>query len=129
MVLSFKEQFKQPILDGTKLHTIRADLYRRWVKGRKIHFATGVRTPKYNQFYEGVCTHVQAIELNPHTRQILLEDEEGEMVQMDDAYHDIFARNDGFSDKEELWKWFSKPFEGVLIHWMDNYCVYRDTEY
>lgn len=47
MILSFKEQFIPKILDGTKIHTIREDKKNRWEAGKKIHFATGVRTKNY----------------------------------------------------------------------------------
>jgi hypothetical protein len=30
MILSFKQQFKEKILSGEKIHTIREDLGRRW---------------------------------------------------------------------------------------------------
>ena len=44
MILSFKPQFKQKILDGAKIHTIRKDEANRWHIGRIIHFATAIAT-------------------------------------------------------------------------------------
>lgn len=42
MLLTFsKPQFKNLILDGTKIHTIRLDKTNRWKKGMKIHFWMG----------------------------------------------------------------------------------------
>lgn len=41
MILSFKKQFLDPIITGSKIHTIRADKPNRWKPGNKIHFATG----------------------------------------------------------------------------------------
>src|SRR3989337_2267378 len=62
MILSFKPQFIEPILKGSKIHTIREDKTNRWIDGRVIQGATGVRTKKYNQFFEGVCVSTQKIE-------------------------------------------------------------------
>ena len=69
MILGFKPQFKQLILDGTKIHSIRVDQHKRWKPGMKIHFATGVRTKNYEQFKEGLCVSVQElrIEWDPST--------------------------------------------------------------
>ena len=116
MVLGFKKQFKQKILDGTKIHTIRADKNKRWQKGNKIHFATGVRTKNYQQFKEGVCKFNQAIYLDPVKREIYL-GLNGRMNLLDRKHHSLFAKNDGFENENELWKWFSEPFNGVIIHW------------
>lgn len=51
MILSFKPQFRQKILDGTKIHTIRDDPNDRWQAGKIIHAATGVMTKNYDCFY------------------------------------------------------------------------------
>lgn len=48
MILGFKPQFVQPIIDRTKIHTIREDKHNRWVPGKVIHMATGVRTKSYS---------------------------------------------------------------------------------
>ncbi|MBE7411382.1 MAG: hypothetical protein HS129_04840 [Leptospiraceae bacterium] len=63
MILGFKQQFIRPILDGTKIHTIREDVHNRWHVGNKIHFATGVRTKNYKQFLEKFCTGTQTIKI------------------------------------------------------------------
>lgn len=41
--------------------TIRDDPHNRWSAGRKIHFATGVRTKNYECFAEGECTKVSTV--------------------------------------------------------------------
>ena len=48
MVIGFKPQFVEPILNGSKVHTFRKG--KRWRAGMKIHMATGVRTENYKQF-------------------------------------------------------------------------------
>jgi DNA modification methylase len=52
MVIGFKPRFVQPILNGTKIHTLREDVLNRWQPGRVMHMAIGVRTTNYYQFNE-----------------------------------------------------------------------------
>ena len=118
MVLSFKPQFKDKILDGRKIHTIREDQNHRWQKGKKIHFATGVRTKNYNQFKEGICTFNQSVLLDPESKEIWL-GLNGKMNLLDKKHYLKFAQNDGFDTEEAFWKWFNQPFNGVVIHWTD----------
>lgn len=63
MVLGFKPQFVQKILNKSKIHTIREDSNDRWKAGRKIQMATGVRTKNYNKFAETDCISTQKIEI------------------------------------------------------------------
>jgi hypothetical protein len=118
MVLGFKKQFVDKILDGRKIHTIREDKNRRWQQGMKIHFATGVRTKKYNQFKQGFCKWNQSVELYPESREIYL-GLNGGMHLLDKNHNEMFAKNDGFDSEDEFWEWFNKPFYGVVIHWTD----------
>lgn len=118
MILSFKPRFKEKILSGEKIHTIREDKTRRWQTGKKIHFATGVRTKNYNQFYEGECKFIQQIEIRPKTRQIFI-GLNGTMNKLKADFHEVLAKQDGFDSVEDFWLWFDKPFFGVLIHWTD----------
>jgi len=118
MVLGFKKQFLDKILNGTKIHTIREDKNRRWQKGVKIQFATGVRTKSYKQFKESVCKWSQAVELYFESREIYL-GLNGQMHLLDKKHNEMFAKNDGFDSEDEFWKWFNKPFHGVVIHWTD----------
>lgn len=110
-------RFVERIKSGKKIHTIREDKHERWREGMKIHFATGTRTPDYNQFEEGVCTGVQHIvikdcgDFNP----IVLVD--GRPLSNDALY--LLATNDGFNNIQHFRKWFDSDFEGRLIHWTD----------
>ena len=63
MILNFEPQFKGLILNGTKIHTVRIDQYKRWKPGMVIHFATGARTKLYNQFWYGHCKSIQTFTL------------------------------------------------------------------
>jgi len=125
MILSFKKQFKEKILDGTKIHTIREDSRNRWRKRNLIHFATDVRTPNYDCFKEGKCVSVQRIHIRWYTAH-------GACVYMDwnEFYYKQsymptmvtnrmleLARNDGFESINDFFRWFNKDFDGKIIHW------------
>ena len=121
MVLGFKPQFEEPILQGRKKHTIRIDKNDRWKPGMKIHFATGVRTRLYHQFYEGFCKSVQNIQI-VHLRYSLLVNKA--LIFIDDRQLsfdeiELLAINDGFEDVSEFLNWFDENFEGKIIHWTD----------
>jgi len=119
MILSFKEQFIQPILDGTKIHTIRTDKGKRWTIGKKIHFATGTRTKEYNCFMEAECVGLQKISIywrgNKHYPAGVFIG--GTSLNLDEI--DRLARNDGFSHIDNFLTWFNDDFKGIIIHWTD----------
>ena len=145
MILGFKPQFKNPILAGTKIHTIREDRHNRWKAGNTIHFATGVRTKNYNQFDIGLCYAVQPILLVNHGNHYYckIQTGENEYIHNDCVehhrgdYHVRFYRrsypagesmlndvctNDGLT-WDEFKNWFipndGDKFEGKIIHWTD----------
>ena len=129
MILGFKKQFVEPILEGRKIHTIREDSHDRWKPGNTIQFATGIRTKNYNCFKEGVCLGVQTIQIM-HTIGTVTVYIDGSAFGsvfhhgLDDIYeysNDLLdlAKNDGFEDLESFFKWFNKDFKGKLIHWTD----------
>lgn len=109
-------KFEDKIKDGRKLHTIRWDEKHRWAKGKKIHFATGVRSSRYNCFKEGICTGTQRIEIKNNL--IYIEDRELPMLK--DQAEDL-SINDGFDSIDDFWEWFDQyqPFTGKIIHWTD----------
>ena len=131
MILSFKKQFKQPIVDGTKIHTIREDTPNRWKAGDKIHFATGVRTKNYECFKEGECKLVQRIEIKHHHTFVEIKidgNPYGEIqtnkiqyqLALADMYNILtFIRNDGFSRVDDFLAFFHTDFTGKIIHWTD----------
>lgn len=116
MILAFKKQFVEPILKGSKIHTIREDKHNRWKKHNTIHFATGVRTKNYNCFNEDICYSVQTIEINRtyfKGAEIVIVDnrilEDSEILRL--------AKNDGFKTKNDFFEWFNTDFKGKIIHW------------
>lgn len=130
MNLGFKDRFKELILSGEKIHTIRQDLYDRWHKGMKIHFATGIRTTNYNCFKEGECISTQTIEFKWHNHnkgkvneswgvQVFIDGKDvtvGEVI-------DELLKNDGFKDRVDFFEWeawHKKNFKGKIIHWTDK---------
>ena len=117
MILSFHPQFKEKIISGEKIHTIRLDPHNRWKPGMKIHFATDIRTKNYNQFFEGECKSVRKIEiLHLHNTILVFIDEE--KILLTDMLTQL-ALNDGFNSVEDFFKWFNKDFTGKIIHWTD----------
>lgn len=118
MILSFKKQFVPKIESGQKIHTIRLDPHHRWQKGKKIHFATGVRTPNYNCFREGECKFIQAIHIDPFQR-IVWVGLNGRMHEISKQQIGVLAEKDGFESVEDFWTWFNRPFVGVIVHWTD----------
>lgn len=134
MVLGFKHQFAEPIIAGSKIHTIREDVHNRWKQGNTIHFATGVRTKKYNNFKTDVCKSVQDI-LIEHTSEHIYVTIDGytEVIwrnhkSIDNDFYSnevdcpmIFqlAKNDGFKSVTDFFRWFDGNFKGKIIHWTD----------
>jgi hypothetical protein len=119
MIIGFKERFKEPIIKGTKIHTIRIDAKNRWKPGNIMHMATGVRTKKYNQFNQQICKSVQNIEitrksdyLNETTVKI-----DGRLFLENEVQQ--LAWNDGFDNLVDFWIWFEDGFKGKLLHWTD----------
>lgn len=130
MTLGFKTQIKgkptnfvEKILAGEKVTTIRVDKHNRWKVGRKIHFATGVRTSNHHHFAEGECTKVEEIEI------VKLQDwksyslsfrvrVDGEVLSTKRI--EELAKNDGFDSVADFFKWFNKDFQGKIIHFKVN---------
>lgn len=101
-----------------KLHTIRADEKNRWAKGKKIHFVTGNRTKYRLQFAPVVLVKcVQEIKVKHIS--------ECDFAVYVDGKHLAYPKlkelyvNDGFESLEDFKKYFSKDFEGKIIHWTD----------
>lgn len=114
MILSFKKQFVKPILEGTKIHTIREDRNGRWAVGKKIHFATDVRTIQQKQFKEDKCKGVQKIYISSFLDVIIIGDKD-----LNDDEKRTLAHNDGFEYVSDFYEWFNKDFQGIIIHWTD----------
>lgn len=139
MNLSFQPQFKNRILGGTKIHTIRADKTDRWKVGNTIHFCTGLRTKEYNCFKMGVCASVQKIEIvykivyeasTPFVSRVYVKIDQkliferrfykvGGFKEVGRQQMEKLAVKDGFKTISDFFKWFDSDFEGKLIHWTE----------
>lgn len=124
MVIGFKQQFVNPILTGSKIHTIREDKGGRWFAGRIMHMYTGGRFSKeYHQFAEHQCVSVQNVYMTYYNGKL--------EITVDDTLiygwpeRNNLAISDGFESWEAFEKWWvhvlmEKPdrtFKGVIIHW------------
>ncbi len=125
MILGFKQQFRQPTIDGVKIHTIRDDEKRRWAAGVPIQFATGVRTKQYDKFKDGVCTGTQRVFMTYD--QGRLEITIGSKYLYAYQEREQLAINDGFESLSAFEDWFipicqrrkDGVYTGRLIHWTD----------
>jgi hypothetical protein len=110
--------FKEEVLSGEKLHTIRKDEKGRWKPGPVINHLTGNRTPERNEFLTNTCISTQKI--------VIVFDERGniDFVTVGDnniPMWNLIAKNDGLSILD-FEKWFytnsdNGVYSGVIIHW------------
>lgn len=127
MVLAFKEKFVEPILKGTKIHTIRADKGNRWKKGNLINMATGVRTPNYKEFKRCVCVSTQKIEIewNSYIDRITNVEIKYFHLKVDGFLlttkeSNELIKNDDFNYFSDFCLFFPENFKGKLIHWTNK---------
>ena len=134
MRISFKEQFVDKILSGTKVHTARFGK-RQYKPGMKLELCTGPDLFHKTVFKTVECIAVQNIRIelirNPITVRVW--DDARTMVLLplkEQCVLREFAQNDGFLDEWEMAKfffdmyppdWLEKPFKlpptGQLIWW------------
>lgn len=116
MILPFKEQFRDKIISGEKIHTIRKN-NKQWTVGKKIYFATGMRTKNYHCFKKGICIGLQefAIYWRGNTVVVLVS---GKTLTLNET--ETLAKNDGFNSVDDFYKRFIYPnvdYKGIIIHW------------
>lgn len=119
---SFKKQFAEPILLGSKRQTIRADRRRHARPGEQLQLYTGMRTKHCRLIARATCTDVERVMLDFSNYGVV---KIGDTVLFSDARMQEFARSDGFAswaDMRNFWR-ENHPgtdvFEGVLIMWGD----------
>ncbi|MFD2874063.1 hypothetical protein ACFS5N_16390 [Mucilaginibacter ximonensis] len=124
MVIGFKQQFVNPILTGSKIHTIREDKGGRWKAGMTMHMYTGGRFSKeYHQFTEHECVSVQDLFMTYYNGK--LEVSVNETLIYGYPEKDNFAVSDGFKDWKDFESWWipvlmehpDRTYKGVLLHW------------
>lgn len=122
MVIGFKKQFVHPIIEGTKIHTVREDATRRWKPGIMMHMATGVRTKNYECFKQVPCVSTQKVFM---TFRHIIEISVGGNELFGFQERERFAINDGFESLDQFEAWFyplikanpKQQFVGRVIHW------------
>lgn len=142
MILNFQEQFKQKIIEGTKIHTLRHG--ERWRADQKMHFYTGSRTKNAKQFAEGIvaytingfmkCSSMYPEELYPedryrkrretcHTSFLKMGEYSDRMgVNHEIGIYDELAIRDGFYDENVMLSFFAEHGqfgEYQLVVWKD----------
>jgi hypothetical protein len=111
-----------------KIHTFRVG--NRWAAGTTIHFATGVRTKKYECFHTAPCVAVQRtiIRAINGVLEILIEQEQNEYRKLSDQELMLYAANDGFNSLEQMVRWFfpeglhaeDRAIVGQTIHFTNH---------
>lgn len=124
MILPFKQQFVEPINNGTKIHTLRDDIKERWQEGMKIHMVINLRQPTQETFNDKhTCTGIQKVKFTYGSEgfKVSIDDKELTMEQLN-----LLAKNDGFISLRGFKDWFIPLIEKNggsltqrLIHWTD----------
>ncbi|MFL5044909.1 MAG: hypothetical protein ACJ8FU_08280 [Xanthobacteraceae bacterium] len=121
---SFQPCFVQPILDGAKRQTIRADRRRHARPGEELQLYTGMRTKHCKLIARKTCLNVLPVMLWLMDGKVFIGGALG--TYYGDGFDktlDSFARLDGFSSWTELTAFWAKhfpganKFSGVLITW------------
>jgi len=131
MIIGYKKSFpwkeptnfKEKILEGIKIHTIREDKPNRWKPGMSIQMCyRGKNYSVLDEFNKGLphlqrCIGIQDIEINTTGKHAIIRID-GRQIGL--AEHLLLAKNDGFEDVHEFYRWFKMvEFKGKLIHWGD----------
>lgn len=123
MILTFsRQEFKDKIESGKKIHTLREDTSNRWKMGMIIQFwMHNPRNKSKNphQFKEGQCQSIQSISITRKSDYlndtIVIVD--GNKLTLEETQQ--LAWNDGFNNLAEFLMWFKDGFNGKIIHWTD----------
>lgn len=116
---SFKKQFAEPILAGTKRQTIRAARRRHARVGEALQLYTGMRTKQCRLIARAECTHVHPITLDFDNAEVRVP----WAIFSGPVALDVFAASDGFDSWDDLCAFWKREhgsldkFEGVLIAW------------
>ena len=115
---SFRQQFRKPILAGTKRQTIRADRKRHARVGEQLQLYTGMRTRQCAIIGRAVCGSVGPIRIGVDEGWVNIGGLHFNLSQLDGL-----AQNDGFADWREMREFWRREhpdtpvFSGVLIGW------------
>lgn len=113
--LNFKKQFVQPIREGIKHHTIRADRKIPFKVGDKLYLYCGMRQKGAFRILPDavMCTKVKDIEIWADLA-----------IKVDDEWlakdeREALAIRDGFGSHAHMMTFWDGrlPFKGKIIHW------------
>lgn len=116
---SFKRRFVDPILEGTKRQTIRADRRRHARPGEELQLYTAMRTKSCRLIAKARCLSVEPVLLFFIGPPLIVVG----TVRDPQPHPDDFAMADGFADWGEMhdfWRtehFDPAEFEGVIIKW------------
>jgi hypothetical protein len=113
VAINFQPEFVDMILSGMKQQTIRRRA--RCKPGDKLQLYTGQRTKYCVKLKDATCTNVFKVQVCESFINI-----SGKILSLHDANE--FARKDGFSDHQAMYKWFKNKyglnfFSGTCIEW------------
>lgn len=119
--LSFNKKFVPHILNGTKKQTIRKFRKKPINVGNRLFLYTGMRTKQCKKIGEASCVAVYVASITRKGIQLSTIHHPKKKWKVDEKSLDAFARSDGFSDWEEMHRWWGLthdlPFKGNLIMW------------
>ncbi len=119
---SFKQQFRKPILAGTKQQTIRAERKRHARLGEQLQLYTGMRTRQCRIIGRAVCSSVVPVTIGISEGWIM--GSNGDRVTDPDLLA-FFAMRDGFPEWPEMLAFWQREhpglavFSGVVIAWQN----------
>ena len=124
MLLTFsKQEFKDRIIDGTKVHTFRVDKHNRWKVGMKIQFWLG--SPRNTrgknkpyQFGVGEVSRIETVRMDFYCQADAVKIGDYSLTHPEEL--DALAQNDGFDNWEQMKRWFdneNRQWNGKVIFW------------
>ena len=102
---NFQPQFEEPILKGTKEHTIRPRRKNKTRIGQAIQLYTGMRTKHCKLIAEKTCTAVKPIMINVDNWAININ---GHSLSPNEITE--FAHHDGFDDSYDFFEFFKSRY-------------------
>jgi hypothetical protein len=115
---SFKRQFAEPILDGRKGGTIRANRRRHARPGEEVQLYTGMRTKQCRLIARKTCCEIEPVTLDFRLDRILLGYHPPRVLRGRDL--DRFAQFDGFENWPQMSSFWGdvSSFFGWHIRWV-----------
>lgn len=114
--------FKEQILEGNKLHTIRAERKRPTKAGDTLQLFTGLRTAKAKKFLTIPCLKVRHISIDLVDNSIMLDNTMLTFEQIEQL-----VRNDGFETIGSFYTFFKAEYfpdqllnDLRLIQWVET---------